>query len=70
VLTTKGDLDAVADAERVLAESHWLTREIRLYWGRVLKRLDLSARTLIALIEPGSCFAGTLASWRSPPIAA
>ena len=61
VLTTKGDLDAVADAERVLAESHWLTREIRLYWGRVLKRLDLSARTLIALIEPGSCFAGTLA---------
>ena len=61
VLTTKGDLDAVADAERILAESHWLTREIRLYWGRVLKRLDLSARTLIALIEPGSCFAGTLA---------
>jgi benzoyl-CoA-dihydrodiol lyase len=61
VLTTKGDLDAVADAERALAEPHWLTREIRLYWGRVLKRLDLSARTLIALIEPGSCFAGTLA---------
>ena len=36
-------------------------REIRLYWARTLKRLDLSARTLVALVEPGSCFAGTLA---------
>jgi len=61
VLTTKGDPEAVADAERVLGEQHWLAREIRLFWGRVLKRLDLSARTLIALIEPGSCFTGTLA---------
>ena len=40
---------------------HWLVREVRLYWARTLKRLDLSARTLVALIEPGSCFAGTLA---------
>ena len=48
---------------------HWLAREIRLYWARTLKRLDLSARTLIALIEPGSCFAGTLAEWPSPPTA-
>ncbi|MDP6954086.1 MAG: enoyl-CoA hydratase-related protein, partial [Alphaproteobacteria bacterium] len=39
----------------------WLAREIRLYWKRVLKRLDLSSRSLIAVIEPGSCFAGTLA---------
>jgi len=61
VLTTVGEPEAVADAERVLAEPDWLTREIRLYWGRVLKRLDLSARTLIALVEPGSCFGGTLA---------
>ena len=61
VLRTVGEPEAVADAERVLAEPDWLTREIRLYWGRVLKRLDMSARTLIALVEPGSCFGGTLA---------
>ena len=36
-------------------------REIRLYLKRVLKRLDMTSRSLIALIEPGSCFAGTLA---------
>src|SRR5207302_1106103 len=41
--------------------SHWLVREIRLFWRRTLKRLDLSARTLVALITPGSCYAGTLA---------
>ena len=40
---------------------HWLVREVRLYWARTLKRLDVSARTLVALIDPGSCFAGTLA---------
>jgi benzoyl-CoA-dihydrodiol lyase len=35
-------------------------REIRLFWRRVLKRLDVSSRSVFALIEPGSCFAGTL----------
>ncbi|MBV9112033.1 MAG: benzoyl-CoA-dihydrodiol lyase [Hyphomicrobiales bacterium] len=40
---------------------HWLGREIRLLWRRVLKRLDMTSRTLVALVEPGSCFAGTLA---------
>ena len=39
----------------------WLVREIRLYWKRLLKRIDMTSRSLIALIEPGSCFAGTLA---------
>jgi benzoyl-CoA-dihydrodiol lyase len=61
VLTTRGDPDAVAAAERVLALDDWMAREVRLYWARVLKRLDLSSRSLIALIEPGSCFTGTLA---------
>jgi benzoyl-CoA-dihydrodiol lyase len=42
-------------------EVHWLAREIRALWKRVLKRVDLTSRTLVALIEPGSCFAGTLA---------
>ena len=49
--------DAFLDANR----DHWLAREILLYWKRVLKRLDVTSRTLVALIEPGSCFAGTLA---------
>jgi benzoyl-CoA-dihydrodiol lyase len=36
-------------------------REIRLYWKRVWKRIDLTSRSLFALVEPGSCFAGFLA---------
>jgi benzoyl-CoA-dihydrodiol lyase len=53
----------VLAADEVLAEhqAHWLGREVRAYWKRTLQRLDTSARSLIALIEPGSCFAGTLA---------
>ena len=39
-------------------KDHWLAREIRLKWKRVLKRVDLTSRTLVTLIEPGSCFAG------------
>jgi len=41
--------------------SHWLLNEIRHYWKRVLKRVDVTSRTLVALVEPGSCFVGTLA---------
>ncbi len=40
---------------------HWLMREILLYWRRVLKRVDLTSRTIATMAEPGSCFAGTLA---------
>jgi benzoyl-CoA-dihydrodiol lyase len=61
VLTTQGDPQEVAATERVLVEDDWLARELRLYWSRVLKRFDLSSRSLIALVEHGSCFAGTLA---------
>ncbi len=42
------------------ARGDWLVREIRLYLRRTLKRLDVSSRSVFALIEPGSCFAGTL----------
>ena len=49
--------DAFLDANK----DHWLTRETRHLWKRVLKRIDLTSRSLVTLIEPGSCFAGTLA---------
>jgi benzoyl-CoA-dihydrodiol lyase len=57
------------DPARVLAfdaflqanASNWLANEITHYWKRVLKRVDVTSRTLVALVEPGSCFAGTLA---------
>jgi benzoyl-CoA-dihydrodiol lyase len=49
--------DAFLDAHK----DHWLTREIRNLWKRTLKRVDLTSRSLVALVEPGSCFAGTLA---------
>ena len=62
VLLTDGGSDAVAQAEAVLGDStDWLAREIRLLWTRTLKRLDASARTLVTLVEPGSCFTGVLA---------
>lgn len=49
--------DEFLDAHR----DHWLVNEIRHYWKRVLKRVDVTSRTLVAVVEPGSCFAGTLA---------
>ena len=71
VLKTRGDpADALAADDAIRPGGHaaaagagtgWWEREIRLYWKRVLKRLDVSARTLVALVDPGSCFAGTLA---------
>ncbi|MDD9874826.1 MAG: enoyl-CoA hydratase-related protein, partial [Gammaproteobacteria bacterium] len=42
-------------------QGHWLVREILLNWARVFKRIDLTSRSLVALIEAGGCFAGTLA---------
>src|SRR5581483_2151493 len=63
VLQTEGDVAAVLAADDVLREhaADWLVREIRLYWRRTPKPLALSARTLVTLVSPGSCFAGTLA---------
>ena len=63
VLHTAGDAAKVLAAEDLLRahRDHWAVNEVRLLWTRVLKRLDLSSRTLVALGEPGSCFAGVLA---------
>ncbi len=62
VIRTEGDRDAVLAIDRTLVEhqSHWLVREIVLFMKRTLKRLDLTARTFFAFIEPGSAFAGSL----------
>ena len=62
VFTTAGRADLVEAYDRVLAAhpDDWLVREIRLYLRRTLKRLDVSSRSIFALVEPGSCFAGTL----------
>jgi benzoyl-CoA-dihydrodiol lyase len=62
VFRTEGSADLVEAYDRGLAEhgGDWLVREIRLFLKRTLKRLDVSSRTIFALIEPGSCFAGTL----------
>jgi benzoyl-CoA-dihydrodiol lyase len=60
---TDGSAQAVLDYDEFLAKSNgdWLMREIRHYLKRVLKRVDVTPRSIIALLEPGSCFAGTLA---------
>jgi benzoyl-CoA-dihydrodiol lyase len=61
-LSTEGDPRAVLAVDESLARyrTDWLVREILLLQRRVLKRLDLTARTIFALIEPGSAFAGSL----------
>jgi benzoyl-CoA-dihydrodiol lyase len=62
VLRTRGEADRVLAHESRLAGAgdDWLAAEIRHYFKRTLKRLDVTGRSLIAVIEPGSCFAGML----------
>ena len=62
-LRTRGSIDAVASYDRFLHNhsGDWFVREVILLWKRVLKRVDLTSRTILALIEPASCFSGFLA---------
>jgi benzoyl-CoA-dihydrodiol lyase len=62
LLRTRGDAGRVLAHDDVLLahRDDWLANEIICYWKRTLKRLDVTSRSLIALIEPGSCFAGSL----------
>src|SRR5271165_4134120 len=63
VLRTQGSAERVLACDALLlanAATDWLASEIVLYLKRTLKRLDVTSRSLIALIEPGSCFAGSL----------
>tara|TARA_Y100001934_G_C12377619_1_gene790173 strand:+ start:3224 stop:4954 length:1731 start_codon:yes stop_codon:yes gene_type:complete len=62
IFKTEGHSENVKAADRVLIENadHWLIREITLFMKRTFKRVDVSSRSIITLIEPGSCFTGTL----------
>jgi benzoyl-CoA-dihydrodiol lyase len=62
VVKTRGDRDAMLAMDELLLahQDHWLVREIIHFMKRTLKRMDLTSRSFFALIEPGSCFAGTL----------
>jgi benzoyl-CoA-dihydrodiol lyase len=62
VLKTAGDAAAVLAVDETLLghQDHWLVREITHFMKRTLKRVDLTSRSFFALIEPGSCFAGSL----------
>ncbi|HTP85106.1 MAG TPA: 2,3-epoxybenzoyl-CoA dihydrolase [Alphaproteobacteria bacterium] len=63
VLKTSGPADQVLEAGSVLLRhrAHWLVRETIGLWRRTLQRLDVSARSLFAVLDRGSCFAGLLA---------
>ncbi|MFL5284870.1 MAG: 2,3-epoxybenzoyl-CoA dihydrolase [Rhodopila sp.] len=63
VFRTAGNPDMVLAADSLLEQyqNDWLVNEIRLLLKRTFKRLDMTARSIITLVEPGSCFAGTLA---------
>ena len=63
LLRTKGDAAKVLAYDALLLEhagDDWLANEILHYLKRTLKRLDVTSRSIVALIEPGSCFAGSL----------
>ncbi|MFN2579035.1 MAG: 2,3-epoxybenzoyl-CoA dihydrolase [Pyrinomonadaceae bacterium] len=61
-IRTVGNIDQVLAMDATLAANrkHWLVREIILHMARVLRRVDLTAKSLFAIVEPGSCFAGNL----------
>ncbi len=63
VFRTQGDPEKLIAHEKLLLDNadHWLANEILKYWKRVLKRVDLTSRSMVAMVEHGSCFAGMLA---------
>jgi len=62
IIKTQGSCDAVLAVDEILNKhaDYWLVNEILLKMRRVFKRIDQTARSIFALIEPGSCFAGSL----------
>jgi benzoyl-CoA-dihydrodiol lyase len=62
LLKTQGDIDKALEMDALLEKDRndWFVRETLGYLRRTLSRLDVSSRSMFAIIEPGSCFAGTL----------
>ena len=62
VLRTRGSVDLVSayDAQLTELADDWFVNEVRHYYKRTLKRLDVTSRSLVAVVDPGSCFAGLL----------
>ncbi len=63
VFQSQGDAEKLLAHEALLLNNrdHWLANEILAYWKRLLKRIDMTSRSLVAVVEHGSCFAGPLA---------
>ena len=63
VFKTLGDPELLKAHEALLLanKDHWLANEVLQYWKRVLKRIDMTSRSLVALVEHGSCFTGIFA---------
>lgn len=63
VFKTQGDAALMQDHEALLLanKDHWLANEVLQYWKRLLKRVDMTSRSLVTLVENGSCFVGILA---------
>lgn len=63
IFRTQGSPEKFAAHEALLEENadHWLANEVRQYWKRTLKRIDVTSRSLAAFVENGSCFTGVLA---------
>jgi benzoyl-CoA-dihydrodiol lyase len=63
IFKTKGDIQNVLDLDLLLQNqaTDWFVRETVGYLRRTFARLDVSSRSIFAVVEPGSCFAGTLA---------
>ena len=62
LVKTEGEIETVLALDETMQDlaNDWFVNEVRLLMARTLRRLDLTARSFFALIEPGSCFAGTL----------
>ena len=62
VLKTRGDLRKTLEMDALLEKNQgdWFVNEVLGFLRRTLSRLDVSSRSMFAVIEPGSCFAGTL----------
>ena len=63
ILRSQGNPATLLEHEEQLHKNsgHWLANEVLLYWKRILKRVDVTSRSMAALVEHGSCFAGLLA---------